>query len=133
MCLNDALNQRQADADTLARGIEFIKQAEDLVVITRINTDAVVTHVEDRLAIILPCANLNLWVRLIAHKLAGIVDQVLYYFDQSRPVTGDGGQIGHNDHIHVVRLDEMVFQYDGLAGYALKRYHFRWVCDPADT
>ena len=74
--------------------IEFVEQTKYLLVILRFDPDAVVAHKHDRLAIpigsLLPDRNVRL--RLIAHELAGIVDEILHHFYQPDAITRDHRQ-----------------------------------------
>ena len=78
VCLDDALDQRQTDARSFALRIQFVEQAENLVLILCFDAHAVVMHVEHRPRFSLPYPDLDPGLRLLTGELAGVVQQVLY-------------------------------------------------------
>ena len=104
MDLDDTLYKCQPDACAVDAGIEPVEQAEDTFVILRFNANSVITDKNFYLSFRVQTigADLNCGMRLIAHKLGGIADQVLHYFDQSGMVAMNMGKIFLYDDFHII-------------------------------
>lgn len=85
MDFDDSLHQCQPDASPITAWVEFIEQAKDPIKMLRLNAHPVVADVEDgfaTLCVFTGLPDLNAWIRLGAHELGGIVQQILQHFQK---------------------------------------------------
>ena len=86
MHLDNALHQCQPDSRALDALIQALEQSEDLLVISRVNPDTIIRHIERDIGSNGYCTDVNPRVRLITQEFDGVLHQILDYFHQSSPV-----------------------------------------------
>lgn len=101
MDLDDALDDGEADAGALGTGLQTLEEAEDLLLELGIDADAVVAHVEDPGAGVLPAADLDSGLGLVAHELDRVLHQVMHHLEEPRAIVVDCRQVGGDLHLDV--------------------------------
>src|SRR5688572_17330098 len=99
---NDPSHQRQPDASAINIWIEPVEETENSFMILLLNSDPIIAHKENWIAIRGKCSrpNFNTRLRLIAHEFDGIADQVLHHLNQTDLISADDGKIALNLHFH---------------------------------
>ena len=80
---DDPSDQGQADPGALGRGVESLEDAENLLVIARIDALAVVADLEARQLSTIRDADLDTWGRRLAGELGRVVEKVLEHLQQA--------------------------------------------------
>ena len=113
--LDDAPDQGQPDAGTVTVMVQPLEEAEDPLVVPRIDSDPVVADIEDRLPVALFAdSDLDAGQGLVAEEMYRVRDQVLEHLPQPRAVTKDDRQPGKDRHLHLTRGDLTGDQFDRL-------------------
>ena len=133
MDFDDAAHQRQPDARALGSGVEFVEQAEDRLVVARIDADAIVAHEEDPGGLGAAQADLDARLRLVAGKLQGVFDQILPHLGQPLAIRPDDGEPGLDHDLGVALDDRPGEQAQDVAQQHIECHRSRRLRDPADA
>src|SRR5512141_1854123 len=98
MNFDNAFCQGKPDPIPICAGIQFIEQAKDAILELRIDPNAVIPDKENWIPIARRAllTNLDKGIRLIAHELGRIIDQILQNLEQARAIAIELGKIAVN-------------------------------------